>query len=174
MLPPTVSTLRPAKPSDATAIAAIHADGLRTGHASFRRDPYGWTEWQTAFGTTCALVAEREGTVIGWAGVAAASDRCVYAGVGEVSVYVSAAAWGQGIGRHLLVGLIATAEAAGYWTLVAQMFPENRASQALHATAGFRRVGVRERLGRMGYGPYIGTWRDVILMERRSNTVGNG
>ena len=95
------------------------------------------------------------------------SDRCAYAGVAEVSVYVDPAAAGRGVGSALLAGLVAGAEEAGLWTLQAGVFPENAASLALHHRHGFRVVGVRERLGQLA-----GEWRDVVLLERRSTLVG--
>ena len=158
--------------ADGAAITAIHAEGLASGHASFRASAYGWAEWQTEYGRGCALVAEVDGAVAGWAGIVPTSDRCVYAGIGEVSVYVGDAWRGRGVGAALLDALIAASEAAGYWTLIAQIFPENTPSLALHDRAGFRTVGVRQRLGRMCYGPCADTWRDVILLERRSTRIG--
>lgn len=164
--------LRPPVPGDAAAIAAIDAEGLTTGHATFRDAPYDWEGFAGAFlGDRCIALVAEEGSVLGWAGVAPTSPRAVYAGVGEVSLYVAAAARGQGVGHRLLDGLIAASEAAGYWTLTAQIFPENAASLVLHAVHGFRTVGVRERLGRMGYGPLAGRWRDVAMLERRSAAV---
>ena len=170
--PPASCIVRPPAAADGGAITAIHAEGLAWGHASFRASPYDGAEWQAEYGRGCALVAEVDGTVAGWAGVVPTSDRCVYAGIGEVSVYVGDAWRGHGIGDALLEALIAASEAAGYWTLVAQIFPENASSLALHGRAGFRTVGVRERLGRMSYGPCADTWRDVVLLERRSARVG--
>ena len=96
------------------------------------------------------------------------SDRCVYAGVAEESVYVSARARGRGVGRLLLEGLIAASEGQGVWTLQAGIFPENTASIVLHERLGFRLVGRRERLGKMA----TGQWRDVLMMERRSAKTG--
>ena len=94
------------------------------------------------------------------------SDRCVYAGVAEVSVYVAPDAHGRGVGRALLERLVLGAERAGIWTLQAGIFPENDASVALHLRCGFRVVGMRERLGKLD-----GVWRDVLLLERRSEEV---
>lgn len=122
----------------------------------------------------CALVARDgvRGVVLGWATLAKVSDRCVYAGVAEVSVYVAAAARASGVGAAVLRALVARAEAAGVWTLQAGIFPENAASLALHARCGFREVGRRERLGKMTHGPRAGQWRDVLLLERRSGIAG--
>jgi L-amino acid N-acyltransferase YncA len=105
--------------------------------------------------------------VVGWAALSPVSSRCVYGGVAEVSVYVSADHRGRGVGLALLRGLIERSEAVGIWTLEAGIFPENAASLALHGKAGFREVGRRERLGFLK-----GQWRDVLLLERRSETVG--
>ncbi|WGH78500.1 GNAT family N-acetyltransferase [Jannaschia ovalis] len=163
-------TLRPPRPRDGMEIGAIHAEGLATGHASFRDLPHDWDSFQDAF--ALALVAERGGAVLGWAGISPTSDRAVYAGVGEVSTYVAAAAGGQGIGRHLLERLVTQSEAAGWWTLVAQIFPENTASLRLHERCGFARLGLRKRLGRMSHGPMARQWRDVVMLERRSRVAG--
>jgi L-amino acid N-acyltransferase YncA len=100
------------------------------------------------------------------------SDRCVNAGVAEVSVYVAGAARGRGVGGRLLGELIARSEAAGIWTLQAGIFPENLASLALHARHGFRTIGRRERVGQMTHGPKAGEWRDTVLLERRSAVAG--
>ena len=122
-----------------------------------------------------SLVARAEsGGVLGWVCLSRVSDRCVYAGVGEHSVYVAAAARGLGAGHALMRALIARSEAAGIWTLQSGVFPENAASLALHARHGFRVVGRRERVGKMGFGPCAGQWRDTLLIERRSAVVGVG
>ncbi|MEM8851279.1 MAG: N-acetyltransferase family protein [Pseudomonadota bacterium] len=163
-------TLRPPRPSDGMEITAIHAEGLATGHASFRDEPYGWEAFQDAH--ALAVVAERSGVVAGWSGLSAVSARSVYAGVGEVSTYISTAFIGRGVGRALLGRLVADSEAAGWWTLVAQIFPENPASLALHERAGFRVLGIRRKLGRMTHGPMAGQWRDVVMLERRSDRAG--
>ena len=163
-------TLRPPRPADGMEIGAIHAEGLATGHASFRDVPHDWESFQDAF--ALALLAERGGVVLGWAGLSPTSARAVYAGVGEVSTYVAAAAAGQGIGRRLLEGLVRQSEAAGWWTLVAQIFPEHRASLRLHEACGFEVLGRRRRLGRMSHGPMAREWRDVVMMERRSRVAG--
>ena len=167
-------TIRPARAGDADAIAAIHAEGLATGHASFRRTPPTWDEWWADYCGTRGVnrVLERDGTVLGWAGVAGVSQREVYRGVGEVSVYLAATARGSGLGAALLSALVRASEEAGYWTLIAQCFPENAASIAIHHRAGFRTLGVRRALGRMDHGPLDGHWRDVVMLERRSRRVG--
>jgi len=154
-------------PADYPAVAAIYREGIATGHATFNTDAPTWEAWDRGHLAHSRLVASAEGAVAGWAALSSVSDRCVYGGVAEVQVYVAAAGRGQGIGLALLHALSAESERQGIWTLQAGIFPENRGSVALHERAGYRLVGRRERLGQMN-----GWWRDVLLYERRSDTVG--
>jgi phosphinothricin acetyltransferase len=158
--------IRELRPPDWQEVARIFEDGIRTGDATFETAAPSWAEWDAAH-TEHRLVAELDGEVAGWAALSAVSDRCCYAGVAEVSVYVAASARGRGVGRELLEELIRRSEDAGIWTLQAGIFPENKASVRLHLVCGFRLVGVRERLGELG-----GVWRDVLLLERRSEVTG--
>ena len=151
---------------DWPAVRAIYEDGIATGHATFETETPGWEVWDKVHRPDCRIVARAGGRIVGWAALSPVSDRYVYDGVAEVSVYVAAAARGHGIGKALLSALVEASEGAGIWTLQAGIFPENVASIAVHKACGFRRVGVRERLGQMD-----GVWRDVILMERRSPVV---
>ncbi len=153
---------------DWPAVRAIYLEGIATGDATFETEAPAWDRWDAAHVPACRLAAIRQGRVVGWAALGHVSSRCVYAGVAEVSVYVAARARGSGVGRRLLESLIEESERQGIWTLQAGIFPENRASVALHERCGFRTVGRRERLGRMG-----GSWRDVLFLERRSGVVGN-
>jgi len=173
-------------------VAAIYREGIATGHATFAAaPPASFADFATGKLMACGCVARedggenemgpsagsgqpRGGRVVGWATLAAVSDRCVYAGVAEVSVYVAAVARGRGVGARLMEALIVRADAINVWTLQAGIFPENPASLALHERAGFRVVGRRERLGRMTHGPRAGEWRDVLLLERRSAVAGVG
>ena len=154
-------------PADWDSVRAIYLQGIATGHATFETDAPGWEIWDGAHRQDARLVARRGGRVVGWAALTRVSGRCVYGGVAEVSVYVAEAARGEGVGRSLLEALIAASEEAGVWTLQAGIFPENTASIALHERCGFRVVGRRERLGRLGP-----AWRDVMMLERRSARVG--
>lgn len=153
-------------------VERIHAAGIATGHATFEAEPPTWEQFDHAKLPDQRLVAVEDGRVVGWAAASGVSDRCVYAGVVEHSVYVDPAAGGRGVGRLLLDALVASTEAAGIWTIQSGVFPENLASLALHRAAGFREVGLRERVGRMTYGPMAGQWRDVVFLERRSDRVG--
>ncbi len=153
-------------PADWPAVRTIYEEGIATGDATFETGAPAWENWDQGHMASPRLVA-REGTrVLGWATLSPVSGRCVYAGVAEVSVYVAAVARGQGVGSALLAELVARSERAGLWTLQAGIFPENKASIALHEKRGFRVVGRRERLGQLK-----GIWRDVILMERRSPII---
>jgi phosphinothricin acetyltransferase len=163
---PGAVSLRDLRPDDWPAVRAIYEEGIRGGDATFETEPPSWEQWDAAH-PELRLVAERDGAVVGWAALSPASARRCYRGVGEVSVYVAEAARGNGFGRALLLALVERSEQAGYWTLAAGVFPENEASIRLHEACGFREVGVRERLGRLH-----GVWRDVVLLERRSRTVG--
>lgn len=159
--------IRPMTPDDWPAVRAIYEDGIATGHATFQTSAPSWDEWSADHLANCRLVAEDDGRIVGWAALTKVSGRCVYAGVAEISVYVSSAVRGRGIGRALLEELVRESERNGLWTLQAGIFPENAASVAIHERCGFRIVGRRERLGQMN-----GAWRDVLLLERRSSTVG--
>jgi phosphinothricin acetyltransferase len=154
------------RPEDWPTVRAIYEDGIREGNATFETEAPSWEAWDAGH-SGLRLVAERDAAVVGWAALSDVSGRCCYRGVGEVSVYVSAAARGARVGRALLDELVSRSEADGYWTLQAGIFPENEASLRLHRACGFRDVGVRERLGELR-----GAWRDVVFLERRSAVVG--
>ncbi len=152
--------------ADWSAVAAIYAEGIATGLATFATAPPPWEEWDAAHLPGQRLVAVIDGEVVGWAALEPSSAQCAFRGVAQDSVYVAGTARGRGVGRALLGALIASAEDAGIWTLECGILPENTASIALHERAGFRVVGVRERLGRLG-----GEWRDVAFLERRSRVI---
>lgn len=162
-------TIAPMLPTDWAAVQAIYREGIETRNATFEAEVPSWEEWDKAHLQTCRFVARDGATsaVLGWGALSPVSGRCVYAGVAEVSVYVAAAARGLGNGRKLLQALVEGSEREGLWSLQAGLFPENRASLALHEACGFRKLGVRERIGQMD-----GRWRDVLLLERRSAVVG--
>lgn len=149
-------------------VKTIYEEGIHTGHATFETTAPAWEVWDQGHVKECRIVAKEGDTLLGWAALSPVSGRCVYAGVAEVSVYVSADARGKGVGKLLLEQLIKESEAANLWTLQAGIFPENVASVKLHEACGFRILGKRERIGTMN-----GVWRDTLLLERRSKTVGN-
>jgi L-amino acid N-acyltransferase YncA len=155
------------RPEDWPQARLIYLEGIATGDATFETEAPEWQSWHQAHLPFARLVVRDGDTLLGWAALSPISSRAVYAGVAEVSVYVSAAHRGKGLGRLLLGRLIAEAEKNGIWTLQAGIFAENMASLALHQTCGFREVGRRQKLGKLN-----DRWRDVILLERRSQKVG--
>jgi L-amino acid N-acyltransferase YncA len=154
--------LRELAHEDWPAVKAIFEQGIAGGQATFETQAPSWHDWNRAHLEGHRLVALQDGDVVGWAALSPVSERCVYEGVAENSVYVADSAQGRGIGRALLEELIARSERDGIWTIQAGIFPENEASIELHKRCGFRVVGVRERIGK-----HHGVWRDVVLMERR-------
>ena len=153
----------------AAQVLEIYRLGIATGHATFETEPPPWPAFTTGRLPGHRFVALDGDRVLGWTACSPVSDRCVYSGVVEHSVYVHPDARGRGVGRRLLSTLIASTEAAGIWTIQSGVFPENTASLALHRAAGFREVGVRERIGR--HAAFGGRWRDVVFLERRSPRV---
>ncbi|MEP6615922.1 MAG: N-acetyltransferase family protein [Ginsengibacter sp.] len=152
---------------DWDAVAEIYKQGIATGHATFQQDVPSWQDWDASHLETCRLVAKIANEVVGWAALTPVSDRCVYAGVAEVSVYVSAHHRGKNIGLQLLDALISLSEQHKLWTLQAGIFPENTGSIHLHEKSGFRKIGYREKIGKMN-----GAWRDTWQFERRSKIAG--
>jgi L-amino acid N-acyltransferase YncA len=159
--PPTVE-VRTLLPEDWSAVAEIYWDGIRGGLATFETEVPSWEAWDAAHLPEHRLVAAVPGEVVGWAALSPASSRRCYAGVVENSVYVAREAQGQGIGRLLLDALLKGARKAGLWTVQTSIFPENRASLALHERCGFRVVGMRERIAKRD-----GLWRDTVFLEKR-------
>jgi phosphinothricin acetyltransferase len=158
--------IRALQREDWAAVAAVYEEGIATRIATFETAAPAWSDWDASHLERHRLVAEEDGDVVGFAALAPVSSRCVYEGVAEESVYVAERARGRGIGRALLEAIVAGSERDGIWTLQAGVFPENRASLALHHACGFRTVGLRERIGRLD-----GAWRDVVLLERRTEEI---
>jgi L-amino acid N-acyltransferase YncA len=160
--------VEPMTPDHGGAVLAIFAEGIATGHATFEEASPTWDEFDRAKLPDHRFVAvDTDDEVLGWVAVSRTSGRSVYRGVVENALYVTEAARGRGVGRALLEHLLASTDADDIWTIVAGIFPENTASLALHESLGFRRLGVRERIGLMAHGPMAGTWRDVVWLERR-------
>ncbi len=157
----------PMLPQHWEAVKTIYEEGIATGNATFQTNAPNWQEWDNAHIKTCRIIATEKDEVLGWAALTSVSSRCVYAGVAEVSVYVAANARGKNIGTLLLKELVHQSEEVGYWTLQSGIFPENKASIYIHEKNGFRMVGYREKIGKMG-----NLWRDNISLERRSSKIG--
>jgi phosphinothricin acetyltransferase len=161
--------IEPMTPADWPAVRSIYEAGIATGNATFETAAPSWEAWNGAHRADCRLVArDGGGPVVGWTALSPVSDRCVYEGVVEESVYVAPEVRGRGVGRELLRAVIEASETAGIWTIQTGILVENAASLALHEGLGFRRVGIRKRIGRDA----TGRWRDVVFMERRSDRVG--
>ncbi len=158
--------IEPMSAADKEAVLTIYREGIETGLATFETAVPTWEKWDAGHLAGCRFVARREGQVIGWAALSPVSSRCVYEGVAEVSVYIAAAARGQGLGKALLQTLVSASEHDNFWTLQASLFPENEASLALHQACGFRVVGRRERIAQLR-----GVWRDTLFLERRSAVI---
>ncbi|MGX2996061.1 N-acetyltransferase family protein [Streptomyces sp. JNUCC 64] len=155
-------------PEHAARVLAVYQAGIDEGDATFERTAPSWADFDRGRLPEHRLVAlDGADRVLGWAAVSPVSARETYSGVVEHSLYVHPGARGRGVGLLLLRALLDSTEAAGIWTVQSGVFPENTASLALHARAGFRVVGTRERVGR-----HHGRWRDVVLLERRSPAVG--
>jgi phosphinothricin acetyltransferase len=153
--------------ADWEQVRLIYLEGIATGDATFETEAPSWEKWNAGHLSHSRLVARSADVVKGWAALSPVSDRCVYGGVAEVSVYVGKEHRGEGVGRALLEALVSASEHNGIWTLQAGIFPENTSSVALHKRCGFREVGGRERIGKMKE-----VWRDTLLLERRSKVVG--
>lgn len=153
--------------ADAAQILRIYQQGLDSGEASFETTAPDWQGWNNKHHPLCRLVFELSGKVLGWAALAPTSARPCYRGVAELSVYVDAEYHGQGIGSALMESIILCSELHNFWTLTASIFPENRATHALHLKHGFREVGRRQSIAQ-----HHGRWRDTLLLERRSQRIG--
>ncbi|MGW8437842.1 helix-turn-helix domain-containing GNAT family N-acetyltransferase [Nocardiopsis sp. NPDC055879] len=167
-LPADVTT-RAMTDDDLGPVREIYAQGIATGDATFETEAPDIEALRSKWLAGHRWVAEADGRVVGWAGACAVSARDVYAGVVETSVYVAEDARGRGVGKALLYRQVMEADDTGLWTLQTSIFPENKASLALHHQAGFRTVGVRERIAQ-----HHGRWRDTVLLERRHVAEGTG
>ncbi|MET0296306.1 MAG: N-acetyltransferase family protein [Microbacterium sp.] len=168
-----MTALRAMERGDWPAVERIYAQGIDDGEATFETATPAWDAFDTARLPYARLVAlDSAGAVVGWVAASAVSSRPAYRGVVEHSVYVDRSARGRGVGRLLLEAFISAAEAEGAWTIQSSIFPDNTASVRLHESCGFRVVGRRERIARVGVGIMAGTWRDTLLIERRSFSTG--
>lgn len=152
------------KESDWEQVSLIYHEGIKTGVATFEKDVPNWDAWDEGHLKVGRLVARSDDAVLGWAALTPYSNRCIYGGVAEESIYIKQAYKGQGVGKALLTALIQQSEESGFWTLQAGIIRDNAISIELHKKCGFRIVGIREKIGKS----INGVWTDVVLMERRS------
>jgi len=148
-------------------VQRIYNSGIATKNATFQTEAPQWEAWDQSHRKDCRLVARVDNRIAGWAALSNVSNRCVYAGVAEVSIYIDSDYRGIGVGDLLMKQLILESEKQGIWTLQAGIFPENKASIALHLKNGFRILGVREKIGKLD-----NAWRDTAMLERRSKVAG--
>lgn len=148
-------------------VSKIYMDGIETGMATFETDVPKWKIWDSDHLKQCRIIAILDNQIVGWAALSPVSSRCVYGGVGEVSVYIAKGFHGKKIGEKLLRKLVTESEKNGLWTLQSGVFPENIASIKIHEKVGFRKIGYKEKIGK-----FDGVWKDNILLERRSKTIG--
>ncbi|MFI9407069.1 helix-turn-helix domain-containing GNAT family N-acetyltransferase [Nocardia sp. NPDC052316] len=160
---PADVTVRAMRAADWTAVRRIYAEGIATGLATFETTVPSRTSLESHWLPDHRWVAELDGEVVGWATASPASTRAHYSGVAETSVYVGAEYRGRGVGKALLHKQVTAADAAGLWTLQCSIFTENRTALALHHSAGYRTVGIRERVARLD-----DVWHDTVLLERRA------
>jgi phosphinothricin acetyltransferase len=158
--------IEPMRPEDWPRVREIYLEGIATGNATFETEAPAWLDWDVGHLAIGRLVAREGAEVIGWAALSPVSKRRCYSGVAEVSLYVASSHRNHGVGRALLLAVIAESERHGIWTLQGGTFPENEASLKLQAKCGFRVIGRRERIGQLQ-----GVWRDTIITERRSRLV---
>ncbi len=148
-------------------VANIYKEGIDTQLATFETNVPSYTDWDISHLKIGRFVAVTNEKILGWAALSPVSGRCVYGGVAEISIYVGKESRGLGVGKLLMQNLILESEKQGLWTIQSGVFPENKASIALHKKMGFRCIGTRERIGKLH-----GVWKDNVLFERRSKLVG--
>ena len=155
--------VRLARPDDAEDIARIHNQGIEERSATFETQPRRLEQVAARISQSGepVVVAERDGRVIGWAGVSRENHRCAQSGVGEYTIYVDRDARGAGVGGPLLDAVVDRAQELGYWKLIGRIFATNDSSRALARRCGFYEVGLHRRHGRIA-----GEWMDVLVVER--------
>jgi L-amino acid N-acyltransferase YncA/DNA-binding transcriptional ArsR family regulator len=159
-------TVRALEPGDWPAVRRIYVEGIATGIATFETTVPSRASLDARWLPGHRWVAEIDGEVVGWTALSPVSARECYAGVAESSIYVTEGQRGRGVGKALIRQQVVAADEAGLWTLQTAIFTENRASIALHHSAGYRTVGIRERIAQRD-----GAWHDTVLIERRADTV---
>lgn len=159
--------IRTLQATDWISVKTIYELGIATGIATFETAAPSWEQWDANHLPFGRIVAHSGNIITGWAALTLVSNRCIYQGVAEVSVYVHPKFRGKGIGQLLMKTLIFESEQQGIWTLHSAIFRENKGSIKLHKKVGFRKIGYREKIGQLN-----GVWKDNVLMERRSKLIG--
>ena len=153
---------RAASISDAEAIARIYNEGIEDRVATFETQPRTAAQVARWFdGAHPIVVVEQDGEVVAFASTSTYRPRECYAGIAEVSAYVTRKSRGLRVGRVAMEALFEAARSAGFHKLVSRVFPENLASLRMIGALGFREVGVYRRHGQLD-----GVWRDVVIVEK--------
>lgn len=159
--------IRTMEDSDHESVLEIYKMGIETGNATFEKLVPTSAEWDANHIKHSRFIAEINGSVAGWVALSPVSKRDAYKGVAEISIYIHNQHWGKGIGSVLMERAIESSEENGIWTLFSVVFPENKFSVSLHKKYGFRIIGTREKISQIN-----GSWRDTVILERRSNKIG--
>ena len=162
-----MTRIRPARAADLAAVAATYNVEVEQGVGTFDTEPKGPEHFAHRLDASdprdVFLVADDAGTVLGFAYSGPFRPRPAYAATRETSIYLVASARGRGLGRTLYTELLDRLDAAGVHTTMAVIALPNDASEALHASLGFERVGVLREVGRKH-----GRWVDTAWWQRLS------
>lgn len=158
--------IRPAVAEDAAAIAGIYNQAVTNSTATFDTAPESVEEralWLAAHTAPQhpVLVAELDGTVVGWASLSRYSDRCAYEATVEVSTYIDEAARRRGVGTALTAAVLEAGRAGGVHAVLSRICTENEASLRMARALGFFEVGVMREVG-----VKFGRTLDVMLLEK--------
>lgn len=159
--------LRKMLSGDETRVLEIFQQGIDGGIATFETEIPTAEAWGMEFLNECRWVIENENhELIGWCALKSISKRECFKGVAELSIYFDQNYQGVGLGSVLLNQVISDSEKHGFWTLQANIFPENEASVKFHQKNGFRIIGMREKVGMLK-----GEWKDLVMLEKRSEKI---
>lgn len=159
--------IREMLPDDEPKVLEIYKQGIDGGMATFETEVPNREVWNTEFFNDCRWVLENENNeVVGWCALKHVSKRECFKGVADVSIYLDNKYQGLGLGSVLLKKMILDSENHGFWTLQANIFPENEASIRFHQKNGFKNVGLHKKIAKLN-----GEWKDLISYERRSEII---
>jgi L-amino acid N-acyltransferase YncA/DNA-binding transcriptional ArsR family regulator len=159
--------VRALRDDDWPTVRRIYGEGIATGVATFETSAPSRDALDATWLPSHRWVAAIDDEVIGWTAARRVSSHDHDAGVAETVVYVAENHRHRGIGKALIHKHVTAADDAGLWTLQASILTENRPAIALYHAAGYRTVGVRERIAQRD-----GIWHDAVLLERRAPESG--
>ncbi|MGF7031458.1 phosphinothricin acetyltransferase [Paenibacillus mucilaginosus] len=157
--------IRKAQAGDLPAIVDIYNEAVLHTVATFDTVPRTLEQqeaWFKQHGDAYpVIVAEQDGTVVGWASLNQYSDRLAYARTSELSLYIHAGHRGQGTGKKLLEAVLAAGREAGLHTVLSRIVEGNDSSIHIHHVYGFETVGTMRQVGFK-----FGRALDVILLQK--------